>query len=413
MPSSIVLVGGGVAAVTAAQELRGRGYDGRLTLVSKEREYPYDRTALSKAMLVGDISDPPLLMPGPRYDELRMMTVLDRAAVDLDARDKVVVLEGGVRLSADRILLATGARPRVPQVPGAGLAGVTTLRTSDEARWIRRTWQAGQHLVVVGGGLIGCEVATTARKLGLEVTIIEASDELLQRVVGRHIGAWARERLQGLGVEVRLRTGVTGFSGGDRISAVRSTDGQRIRADHAIICIGADPDTALAEQAGLACDRGIIVDATGRASAEGIFAAGDVASWPLRTGGRRCLETYLNSQKQAVAAAAAMLGQAAPAPQVPLSWTEVAGHYLQMIGDIDASDELVVRGSLDDGSALLLGLAGGRVAAAVSVESRREFAQAVRLVERGVEVGRDELGDPEVALKDLVKRAARETIPAR
>nr|BAA06871.1 biphenyl dioxygenase [Rhodococcus jostii RHA1] len=407
MTSDIVVIGGGVAGVTAAQSLRSEGYDGRLVLIGKERELPYDRTALSKAVLAGDLADPPLLFPADWYDEWQIETVLDRTVLQVDVTRREVLLDGGPWLKVDRVHLATGASARVPSFSGSDLPGVATLRTADDVHRMRRDWEPGQRLVVVGGGLIGCEVATTARKLGLEVSILEASDELLQRVLGRRIGGWCRARLMELGISVVLNTGVAEFKGVDRITTVIGTDGRSFVADRAIVCVGAEPETAIAEQSGLACNRGILVNDSGGTAAEGVFAAGDVASWPLLTGGRRSLETYINSQREATAVASAMLGKAVHGPQLPLSWTEMAGHRIQMIGDIEGSGEYVMRGDPDDGPALLFRLSDGRVTAAVSVDAPRDFAMATRLVERGAQVGREVLGDTSMELREL-NRAARE-----
>lgn len=260
-----------------------------------------------------------------------------------------------------------------------------------------------RHVVIVGGGLIGCEVATTARKVGLEVTLLEAGSELLTRVLGRQVGAWCRQRLEGLGVEVRLNTAVAEFVGRDYVSAVMTSDGNRFDVDSVLVCVGAEPNTVLAQSLGLKCDRGIVVDAAGSTDHPTIFAAGDAASWPLRSGGRRSLETYLNSQKQASAVVAAMLDRSIPAPQVPLSWTEVAGHHLQMIGDIEGPGEFVARGRIDDGPGSVFRLLGGEVVAAVAIDSPRDFAVVTRLVESRAVVSAHALGDGSSHLRDLLK----------
>ncbi|WOQ16265.1 NAD(P)/FAD-dependent oxidoreductase [Raineyella sp. W15-4] len=408
MISDIAIIGAGVAGMSAVQALRSEGYDGRLVLIGEEPQLPYDRTALSKGLLTGEFDEVPLLSPAAWYDEQEVQVVLDRAASRLDLRGREVVLDGDLRIRADRVLLATGAAARRPVVPGADLPGVETLRTAGEAERLRRAWQPGQRLVVVGGGLIGCEIATTAGKAGLEVTILEASDELLQRVLGRRLGGWTRELLQESGVDVRLGTGAAEFIGTDRVTGVLGTDGRLFPADIVIVSIGADPRTELAEQAGLACQRGIVVDDVGTTSSPAVFAVGDAASWPLHAGGRRSLETYLNSQGQAATAAAAMLGNPVPAPQIPLSWTEIAEHHFQMIGDIDGPGEHVLRGALDGGPSLLFRLVDGAVAAAVSVDASRDFAIATRLVGNGTRVDANALADTDLELRQLL-RAARTT----
>lgn len=408
MVSNIAVVGGGVAGVAAVQALRSEGYDGRLFLIGNEREHPYDRTTLSKSVLGGEKSRPPLLVPTDCYADLQVEMVLDRTVLRLDVSRRELALDSGVPLKADRVLLATGARARAAAFPGAELPGVATLRTADDAYELRGQWRPGQHLVVVGGGLIGCEVATTARKLGLDVSILEASDELLQRVLGRRIGRWCRQRLEELGVAVRLNTGVAEFTGTDRLTGVIDTAGRILSADSAIVCVGAEPETTIAEQAGLRCGRGIVVNDFGGTGAEGVFAAGDVASWPLRTGGRRSLETYINSQKEAASVASAMLGSPIHSPQIPLSWTEIAGRHIQMVGDIEGSGDYVARGNLDDGPALLFRVDNGHVVAAVSVGAPRDFAMASRLVDAGAQVSQEALADTGVELRQLYRAARRE-----
>ncbi len=408
MISDIAIIGAGVAGVAAVQALRAEGFDGRLFLVGKETEQPYDRTALSKSVLCGEKSHPPLLLSTDCVADLRVEMVLDTTVVRLDVSDRELALDNGVSLKVDRVLLATGARARPAAIPGAHLPGVATLRTASDAYELRRQWRPGQHLVVVGGGLIGCEVATTARKLGLDVTILEASDELLQRVLGRRIGRWCRQRLEELGVAVQLKTAVTEFTGTDRLTGVIDTAGRVLPADSVIVCVGAQPETAIAEAAGLLCSRGVVVNDFGGTVAEGVFAAGDAASWPLRTGGRRSLETYINSQKEAAAVASAMLGSPIHSPQMPLSWTEIAGRHIQMVGAIEGSGNFVARGNLDDGPALLFRVDNGCVMAAVSVGAPREFATATRLVDAGVQVNQEALADSGIELRKLYQAARQE-----
>lgn len=401
MTATIAVVGNGVAGVSAAQALRSEGYDGRLFLIGDETELPYDRTALSKAVLAGVKPAPPLLCPADQYAALDVDLVVGRRVAQLDKSRRHLRFADGGDLFADQVLIATGAKARAPQLQGGALAGVGTLRTVADVFTLRERWQSGQRLVVVGGGLIGCEVASTAHKLGLEVTILEAADELLTRVVGRRLGAWCRQRLEELGVTVRLGTAVAEFVGNDRLAAVISADGAQYPAESALVCVGAEPAVALAESAGLRCSRGILVDASGRTASEGVFAAGDVASWPLRSGGRRSLETYLNSQKQGTAAALAMLGRPVSTPQVPLSWTEIAGHRLQMVGDLEGPGDLVARGRPGEEPAIIFRLVDGEVSAAVAVDAPRDFACALRLVETGAVVVPETLGDTTIPLREL------------
>ncbi|MFP3562994.1 NAD(P)/FAD-dependent oxidoreductase [Paraburkholderia sp. SIMBA_030] len=403
MTSHVAIVGNGVAGFSTAQALRADGFDGRISLIGSEAYLPYDRPSLSKAVLGGLLERPPVLAESAWFDEARIELLTGRTVSSLDAVARRIGFEDGATLAADAIVLATGSRARGLPLPGSQLRGVVSLRTYDDVQPLCRSWTTGTRLVIVGGGLIGCEVATTARKLGLEVTILEAADELLVRVLGRRVGAWLREALLAMGVQVELRTGVAGFSGAQQLEAVTASDGRRFTADNALVCIGAEPADQLARQAGLTCDRGVIVDDRGATSAEGVFAVGDVASWPLRDGGRRSLETYLNAERQAAAVAAAILGKARSAPQVPVSWTEIAGHRMQMAGDIEGPGEFIMRGTLGDGAALLFRLSGGRLQAVVAMDAPRDFAVATRLVEAGAVVEPARLGDLSNNMRDFLR----------
>lgn len=401
MAVHVAIIGNGVAGFTTAQALRAEGFDGRISLIGSEPHLPYDRPSLSKDVLGGSLEHPPVLAEADWYGEARIEMLSGRSVTGLNVDARTLSLDDGTTLAADAIVIATGSRARTLALPGSQLAGVVTLRTYDDVRPLRLGWTPSTRLVIAGGGLIGCEVATTARKIGLAVTILEAADELLVRVLGRRIGAWLRGLLTELGVQVELGTGVAGFYGDERLEEVLASDGRRFAADNALICIGAEPADQLARQAGLACDRGVIVDDHGATLAEGVFAVGDAASWPLRDGGRRSLETYMNAQRQAAAVAAAILGKQGSAPQVPVSWTEIAGHRMQMAGDIEGPGEFVLRGTLGDGAALLFRVRDGRVQAVVAVDAPRDFAMAARLVEARAAIEPARLADFSNSMRDL------------
>lgn len=403
MTSHVAIVGAGVAGFSTAQALRADGFGGRISLVGSEPCLPYDRPSLSKAVLGGLVERPPLLAESEWFNEARVELMTGRTVRRLDAVARSLSFDDGAQLAADAIVLATGSRARELPLPGSQLPGVLTLRTYDDVRPLCRSWSTGTRLVIVGGGLIGCEVATTARKLGLEVTILEAADELLLRVLGQRVGARLREGLSAMGVQVELRTCISEFSGSPRLDAVMATDGRRFSADNALVCIGAEPADQLAQQAGLICDRGVVVDARGATSAESVFAVGDVASWPIRSGGRRSLETYLNAERQAAAVAATILGKGVFAPQVPISWTEIAGHRMQMAGDIEGPGEFIERGSLGDGAALLFRLTDGIIEAVVAMDAPRDFAVASRLVEARARMDKAQLGNISINMRDFLR----------
>lgn len=404
MIESIVIIGAGLTGAMAARALRAQGYAGRLHLIGDESQQAYDRTTLSKQVLTGEQAEPPAIMDASWYASANVEVQLGRRVSGLDVASRQVRFESGAPLAYDRLLLATGARARRVAIPGCDLAGIHILRDRADSLALRQALQPGQSLVIVGGGLIGCEVATTARKAGVTVTLLEAGDELLLRVLGRRTGAWCRAELERLGVQIERNAQASRFEGEGHVRAVICADGRRVAADGVLVSIGADPADELARAAGIACARGVLVDATGATSCPEVFAAGDVAAWPLRQGGQRSLETYLNSQMEAEIAASAMLSQPVPAPQVPTSWTEIAGHRIQMIGDAEGPGEIVVRGDAQSGQPIvLLRLLDGCVEAATAINATREFSVATRLVGTRVSVSAEQLQDVGSNLRDLLK----------
>jgi NADPH-dependent 2,4-dienoyl-CoA reductase/sulfur reductase-like enzyme len=400
----IAIVGTGVAGMSTAHALRSEGFEGRLYLIGEETHTPYDRPSLSKAVLAGELAMPPSLVPSAWVEEKRIEALFGTHVRSIDPQAGALELSSGSRLAVDRILLATGARARRPAIPGASLEGVFTLRTLDDALRLKGECRPGREMVIIGGGLIGCEVATTARRLGLAVTILEAADELLLRVMGRRMGSWCRRLLESAGVRIVLGVQARQILGAARVTAVACSEEMVFPAELVLISVGAEPAVEIAAAAGLRCDRGILVDASGATEAERVFAAGDAACWPLLDGHRRSLETYLNTQAEAAAAASAMLGRPRLVPQDSLSWTEIAGRRLQMAGSIDGPGELVLRGQIDAGPGLLFRLVEGRVVAAVGVDAPKEFSQAARLVARRACVAPEALADAAIPLKQLLRQ---------
>ncbi|NMY13262.1 NAD(P)/FAD-dependent oxidoreductase [Pseudomonas veronii] len=408
MIKAIVIIGAGLAGATAARSLRAQGYQGKIHMVGEEACVAYDRPSLSKDVLAGKLVEPPLIMDPFWYASADIDLHLGVRVTGIDVVSRQVLFESGDILAYDRLLLATGARARRMAIMGCELAGIHTLRDSADSLALRHVLEPGKSLVIVGGGLIGCEVATTASKAGIKVTILEAGDELLLRVLGHKIGAWCRTEIELMGVRVELNAQASHFEGKGHVRAVVCADGRRVAADVVLISIGGEPADELARAAGIACERGVLVDATGASSCPEVFAVGDVAAWPLRAGGRRSLETYMNSQMQAETAAAAMLGMPVPAPQVPTSWTEIAGHRMQMIGDFGGPGEIVLRGDVQNGQPLVLfRLLDGRIEAATAINAAKEFSIATRLVVGRVPVSAKQLQDASVNLRELLKAKAQ------
>lgn len=404
MIKSIVIIGAGLAGATAARALRSQGYQGKIHLVGEELHVAYDRPCLSKGALTGAIAEPPAILDSDWYASANIDFYSGTRVTSIDTEGRRVFFEYGEMLKYDRLLLATGAYARRIEIMGSDLSGIFTLRSRSDSQALKQSLGLGRSLVIVGGGLIGCEVATTAINAGVNVTILEAGDELLLRVLGRRTGSWCRNELERLGVRIELNAQASHFEGEGHVKAVVCADGRRIEADTVLVSIGSEPADQLARSAGILCGRGVVVDATGASSCPGVFAAGDAAAWPVESGPPRSLETYLNSVMQAETVATAMLGTAPPALQVATSWTEIAGHRIQMIGNIEGPGEIVLRGSFDNGQPLVLfRVFDGRVEAATAINTPKDFSIATRMLANKIPVSTEELQDVSHNLRSLLK----------
>ncbi|GAA3157006.1 MULTISPECIES: NAD(P)/FAD-dependent oxidoreductase [Blastococcus] len=342
-----VVVGASLAGLRAVESARKSGYTGRLILVGAEEHLPYDRPPLSKTFL--DPGDEPAMPHHRTEDELRALDVelrLGVPATALDTAGREIILGDDEWLRYERLVIATGARAR--QLPGKQLDGMHTLRTVEDARSIRRALDAGCRTVVVGGGFIGSEVASAARKRDVDVTILEAAPLPLVRAVGEQMAAPCADLHARNGTELRCGVSVTGLEGEDRVEGVALSDGSVLPADLVVVGIGADPVTDWLTDSGLQVDDGVVCDETLRADTE-VYAAGDVARWPNPLFGRTMrLEHWTSAAEQGAAAARNALApaEATPYGTVPYFWSDWYTDKLQMVG-ITAADEVTVIGDLD------------------------------------------------------------------
>jgi 3-phenylpropionate/trans-cinnamate dioxygenase ferredoxin reductase component len=402
MTSTFVIVGAGMAGGKAVETLRSEGFDGRIVLLGTEPERPYERPPLSKEYLRGEQERGEVyLQPDDWYAahdvELRRGTTVR----GLDLAAGAVGLEGGESIAYDRLLVTTGALPRPLPVPGADLEGVHLLRTLADSDALRGVLDAGGHLVVVGAGWIGCEVAASARQRGLEVTLIEPQELPLVRVLGPELGAIYRDVHADHGVRLMLGSGVEAIEGSGRAERVRTSDGASIDCDAVLVGIGVAPVTELAEGA-LDLDDGILVDASLRTSAEGVYAAGDVANHDHPLFGRRVrVEHWANALEQGPVAARAMLGQDVVYDRVPYFFSDQYDVGMEYAGLADPDDEVVFRGDPASREFIAFWLRDGRVVAGMNVNvwDVNEHLQA--MVRAGVPVERERLADPDVELERL------------
>jgi 3-phenylpropionate/trans-cinnamate dioxygenase ferredoxin reductase component len=411
-PRAIVIVGASLAGASAADTLRRLGYDGRLTLVGAERELPYERPPLSKAVLAGQEDESRVfLRPAAWYEEQEIELRLGVRAMGLDAAKHAVLLDDSAeRLPYDRLLLAIGAVPRTLDVAGARLSGVHYLRTLEDARVIVADLAAGGPVVVVGAGFIGAEVASSCRARGLAVTVIEPLAAPMARALGVEVGGVFAELHRAHGVELRLGEGVAAIGGVGRVEEVVTSSGARIPAATVVVGVGVRPADGWLDGSGLARADGVVVDEYCETNLPGVYAAGDLARWPYHPaeGGETLapvrLEHYDNAIRQAEHAARNMLGERAVYAPVPYFWTEQFGWMAQYIGYAERWDQLVRRGDPASGAGVIFYLDAGRLRAALSFNRPRDLGALRKLVGVGAQIDHALLADDSLDLRELSKR---------
>lgn len=397
-----MIVGAGHAGAAAAEALRREGHEGRIVLVGGEPHLPYQRPPLSKKFLAGEQTlERGLIKSQAFYEQSRIELRLGARVETLDCARGTLALADGSSLGFEALLLCTGSEPRRLPVPGADLDGVFYLRTADEVAAIRARCQPGTRLVVIGGGYIGLEVAATCRKLGLEVTVLEMADRVMNRVVAPAVSAFYAEQHRAQGVTIHSNACVTAFAGEGQVREVACVDGSSYPADLVIVGVGVAPADRLARAAGIACDNGIVVDEQCRTDAAGVFAAGDCTNQPSPRYGRRVrLESVDNAFEQARSAAANIVGHATAHDKVPWFWSDQYDLKLLIVGLSQDYDAVVLRGDPASRSFSACYLRGGELVALDAVNCPRDYMAARKLIAERARPDPRKLSDSAVALKD-------------
>ena len=382
---SIVIVGGGAAGNATAEMLRREGYGGTLTLLSADHDLPCDRPNLSKNYLAGSAPDDWIPLRTPEFYRERQIDVkLGARVVRIDPKRRQVEMADGSRIGFDALLLATGAEPTRLDVPGADLAHVHYLRTWSDSRALVAGATSARRAVVIGASFIGLEVAASLRARGVDVQVVGRETVLMQPVLGVEVGTFLRGLHETHGVSFHL--GTVPASIDER--AVTLANGERLEADLVVVGVGVRPALALAEQAGLAIDRGVSVDRYLATSAPGIYAAGDIARWPDRLSGDRIrVEHWVVAERQGQVAALNMLGRAEPFDVVPFFWTEQYDFGLAYVGHAERFDEVQVDGSLQDRDCRITYRRGGRKLAVAVVHRDLEGLREEVEFERAISAG--------------------------
>ncbi|MEO3788410.1 FAD-dependent oxidoreductase [Actinocorallia sp. B10E7] len=399
-PGRVVIVGGGLAGITAAGELRALGHTGTITVLDPG-EVPYDRPPLSKAFLQGTTDlDGMRLVPEEWFADNDVRWLGGRSAVALRATEAGVELDDGSLVSADAVLLATGGLARPLPVPGGDLTGVFGLRNVEDARALAEVLVPGARITVVGGGLIGAEVASTACALGCEVTLVEPATPPLAGALGPEIAGHLHAQHTAAGIEVIADTVAAITSDGPALT-VTTGGGRVVAADAVVAGVGLAVDTRLAATAGLATAGGIVVDDAQRTSRPGVFAAGDLAVSGAAGGHRR--EHWQAARHAGRTAAAGMLGLPLPPAEPDWFWTDRHGVHVEAVGALDSPNR-IIRTAPDGAPQAVFSLdADGRMLGAAAIDGNRLIVVARRLVGTEAQPDPEVLADPSADLRPLLK----------
>ena len=401
--SHVVIVGAGQAGSALAVRLRALGHDGPVTLLGDEPALPYQRPPLSKKYLMGEMElDQLFLRPQRFYDEQGIRVLTEAKVIEIDRAGSRLLLDGG-ELAYDQLALTTGAAPRaLPAALGGNLPGVHLVRTLADVDRMAPMFAPGRRVLIIGGGYIGLEAAAVASKLGLRVTLVEATARILQRVAAPQTSDYFRALHAAHGVEILEATGLLGMEqAADGSIAAHLGDGRTQAADLVIVGIGVAPNDALAAKAGLACDGGIVVDAQGRTSDPTIWAAGDCARFPWRGQSIR-LESVQNAIDQAEAVAANILGAGRDYAAQPWFWSDQYDVKLQIAGLNTGYDQVAVRLGAALGVRSHWYFRGTELLAIDAMNDPRAYMVGKRLIEAGRSPRPAQVADADTDLKALL-----------
>jgi len=402
-PRLFVIVGAGAAGNAAAEFLRRGGFAGRIVMLTPEPDRPYDRPNLSKDFITGKAGEDWLPLHGSKFypaQGIELMT--GRRVVSLDPKKKTVGIEGGESLSFDKLLIATGGVPRRLPVPGADGAGCHLLRSAADAKAIVASAAAAKSAVVIGAGFIGLEMAGSLREKGLDVTIVAPEPVPLAHVFGDRIGAYMKSLLEGKGVTLLLGRTPKEIGGPAGAKTVTLSDGTTVKAGFVVIGLGILPAVDWLSGTGLVEDGAVPVDEQMRTRAADVFAAGDLAAVPDTEWGRRRVEHWIVAQRQGARAAAVMLGRDPGVPEVDVFWTKFAGASLKSVGSTRGHDQVVYRGSVEEGKFLAGFYRRGKLTGAATLAMPQDLVAIERLLRLGVPPRPEQIQD---AGFDLVKAA--------
>ena len=399
--TTVVIIGASHAAAEVISSLKKRQFEGGIILIGDEPLLPYQRPPLSKKYFNDEVAVERLFIKGPAtYDDAGVIQKLGRTAEKIDRTAKEVALDGGERVAYDKLVVATGTKARYLPVEGGDLPPIHYLRTKHDVDKIKATLHPEAKLLIVGAGYIGLEVAASAIKQGVQVTVLEAMDRVLQRVTSPVISEFYQDVHKQAGVQIRLETSLTKFEATNSGARAVLSGGETIDFDCAIVGIGVIPNTEIAEQAGLDCDNGIVVDEFTRTSDREIYAIGDCSNHPSFIYDRRLrLESVPNAMGQAKTAAASICGEDVAYDEVPWFWSDQFDIKLQTVGLCHGYDQIVIRGDPSARKFSAFYLQNGRLIAMDAINSPAEFMISKKLVAARIEPDESQLANTKVPIK--------------
>ncbi len=400
----IVVIGGGQAGAQAIISLRQLGFEGKITLICREKQLPYQRPPLSKAFLKGELAEERLYFrPSDFYEKQNVRVLTGVLAKKIDREVQAVELSNGETVAYTKLLLATGAPPRKLPFEHDNLTNVHYLRTLEDSENLSPALSAEGRVIVIGAGYIGLEVAAVACAAGREVTVLELADRVLARVASEPVSHFYQDLHRDAGVDLRLDTAVESFDIDDnKIKSVKLTDGTVLECATVLVGIGATPETKLAEEAGLEIDNGIVVDEHTQTSVPNIWAAGDCSNFPYPRYGRRVrLESVPNAIEQAKVTAANMLGDNKVHNALPWFWSDQYDVKLQTVGLMQGFDDLILRGKPENKSFSVWYFKEGKLLAVDALNDAPSFMVSKKLLSTETNITPEQAKDTEFNLKSL------------
>ena len=402
--NEIVVIGSGQAAIQTVMSLKRNEFTGSIKVIGEEDHLPYQRPPLSKDFLLEEYKPERVSLKKKEfYEENGVDLILGKRAESIDTILKEITLSDENKIRYDQLVIATGSRVRKLNVPGSDKKGIYYLRDLDDANALKQKLKKNKKMVIVGAGYIGLEVASVAASLGVEVTVIEMANRVMNRTVDPIISSYYQKLHESHGVKIHLDNGLKAFEGGDSVNAVLCSDGLMLEADLVVIGAGVLPNQEIAIEAGLECNNGIMVNEFGETSTAHVYACGDCTNHPNKGLNTRLrLESVHNAMEQSKTVANTIMGNKEPYDQVPWFWSDQYDHKLQLVGISGDHDEVVMRGLESEQKFLLFYLKNSELIAVNAINSSKEFLICRKLVANKVKISSDVIKDQSVNLNDLL-----------